>query len=532
MLTYVFGHKNPDTDAVTSAICMAYLKKQLGVDAQSFLLGDIRKEAKFVLDYFKVEKPDFLANVKPQVSDLKIEKTEGIHPNSSILDAFKKIEEKKLQSLPVITSDNKLVGIITMQDIVKGILEKDLRNLHTSLDNICRSLEGEILYKATEEVNGKLYTLAYELESVKGLLTKNDIVIVGDRYDVIDHLLETGIQLIILTGKKSLPDSYIAKAKKNNVSVIAVGVDTYEASLLINRCNYLESIASNEDIIKFNTGDLVEDIKETMLNSSFRNFPVVDNENHFLGFIGRRHLVNPSRKKVIMTDHNEFAQSVDGIEEAEILEIVDHHKIGGIETSAPINFRNMTVGCTCTILYLMYKENRIEIPKDIAGLMISGIISDTLLFRSPTTTAIDKQVVTELNEILKLDLEKYAMEMFKTGTSLEGYSIEEIVHMDFKEFTLEGKKVAIGQVFTLDVDSVFKKKNDFINYLQQTTYDIALLAITDIVKEGSYLLYKASNEVIDSAFSVKAEQGVWVNGLVSRKKQLVPNLTTGIGSTK
>ena len=527
-MVYVFGHKNPDTDAVTSAICMTYLKKQLGINAKAFLLGDIRKEAKFVLDYFKVEIPDFLANVKPQVKDLKIEKTEGIHPHFSILDAFKKIEEKNLQSLPVITSDNKLVGIVTMQDIVKGLLEKDLRILHTSLDNICRSLGGEVIYKADDEVNGRVYTLAYGLDSVKGSLSKKDIVIVGDRYDVIDHVLETGIQLMILTGKKSLPEEHIAKAKKNGVSVISVSVDTYEASLLINRCNYLGSIASSEDIIKFRTGELVEDIKETMLTSTYRNFPVVDESNHFLGFIGRRHLVNPSRKQVIMTDHNEFAQSVDGIHEAEILEIVDHHKIGGIETSAPINFRNMTVGCTCTILYLMYKESNIAIPHEIAGLMVSGIISDTLLFRSPTTTDLDKQVVSELNEILKLDLEKYSMDMFKAGTSLEGYSIEEIVHMDFKEFTLEGQKVAIGQVFTLDVDSVFKKKDAFISYLKQTTYDIALLAITDIVKEGSYLLYKAPDHVIKSAFNVNAEQGIWVKELVSRKKQLVPNLTHGL----
>lgn len=282
--------------------------------------------------------------------------------------------------------------------------------------------------------------------------------------------------------------------------------------------------------MKFYANDLVEDIKDTMLNSTFRNFPVVDKEDTFLGFIGRRHLVNPTKKKVILTDHNEFVQSVDGIQDAEILEIVDHHKIGGFQTSSPINFRNMTVGCTCTILYLMYQESSVAIPREIAGLMISAILSDTLFFKSPTTTDLDKKVVDELNKIAGLDLEKYAMDMFKAGTSLEGYSIEEIVHMDFKEFTLEGQNVAIGQVFTLDVDSVFKKKEDFIDYLKKTTYDVALLAITDIVKEGSYLLYKAPDKVISKSFNVDAAQGVWVNEVVSRKKQLVPNLTHGLAS--
>jgi manganese-dependent inorganic pyrophosphatase len=288
----------------------------------------------------------------------------------------------------------------------------------------------------------------------------------------------------------------------------------------------------NSDIVKFKECDYVDDIKEDVLNTHYRHYPVIDSNNLFLGLLGRHHLLNPNKKQVILVDHNEEAQSVDGLNQAELLEIIDHHKIGGVSTAAPINFRNMTVGSTCTIVYTMFKENNIEIPFEIAGVLTSGILSDTLLFRSPTTTNLDKVAVEDLNKILNLDVEKYAMEMFKAGTSLDGFSIKEIVNMDFKEFNLEGLKTGIGQVFTLDVDSIFNKKDEFLNYINDTEYDLCVLAITDIIKEGSYLIYKSKDKLISEAFNVDSSQGVFVDGVVSRKKQLVPNLTEAIKSSK
>ncbi len=231
---------------------------------------------------------------------------------------------------------------------------------------------------------------------------------------------------------------------------------------------------------------------------------------------------------VVLVDHNEYAQSHDELKEANLVEIVDHHKIGGITTDVPISFRVMPVGCSCTVIYNMFKENNVEIPYNIAGLLLSAILSDTLLFKSPTTTQTDIDACEALNKIVNVDMESYAMEMFKAGTSLDEFSIKEIVNMDFKEFEMSGKRVGIGQVFTLDIDSIFAKKDDFLAYINSTDYDMLVLAITDIIKEGSYLIYKAEDKVISQAFNVNAEQGVFAAGVVSRKKQLVPNLTEAI----
>ena len=239
-------------------------------------------------------------------------------------------------------------------------------------------------------------------------------------------------------------------------------------------------------------------------------------------------LVLEGKPQVVLVDHNEYGQSIDGLADADLVEIVDHHKLGGMATDTPLSMRLMPVGCTCTIITQMYKENNVEIPYDIAGLLMSAILSDTLIFKSPTTTEMDKLAVEELNKIVNVDVEKYAMDMFKAGTSLDGYSVEEIVHMDFKPFDMSGKNVGIGQVFTLDIDAVLNKQDEFLAYINSTDFDILVLAVTDIIKEGSYLIYKGSDKLISDAFNVEASQGVFVEGAVSRKKQLVPFLTEAV----
>lgn len=239
-------------------------------------------------------------------------------------------------------------------------------------------------------------------------------------------------------------------------------------------------------------------------------------------------LVLEGKPQVVLVDHNEYGQSIDGLADADLVEIVDHHKLGGMATDTPLSMRLMPVGCTCTIITQMYKENNVEIPYEIAGLLMSAILSDTLIFKSPTTTEMDKLAVEELNKIVNVDVEKYAMDMFKAGTSLDGYSVEEIVHMDFKPFDMSGKNVGIGQVFTLDIDAVLNKQDEFLAYINSTDFDILVLAVTDIIKEGSYLIYKGSDKLISDAFIVEASQGVFVEGAVSRKKQLVPFLTEAV----
>ena len=239
-------------------------------------------------------------------------------------------------------------------------------------------------------------------------------------------------------------------------------------------------------------------------------------------------LVLEGKPQVVLVDHNEYGQSIDGLADADLVVIVDHHKLGGMATDTPLSMRLMPVGCTCTIITQMYKENNVEIPYEIAGLLMSAILSDTLIFKSPTTTEMDKLAVEELNKIVNVDIEKYAMDMFKAGTSLDGFSVEEIVHMDFKPFDMSGKNVGIGQVFTLDIDAVLNKQDEFLTYINSTDFDILVLAVTDIIKEGSYLIYKGSDKLISDAFNVEASQGVFVEGAVSRKKQLVPFLTEAV----
>lgn len=534
-MIYVFGHKNPDTDSVTSAIALSNLKNKLDCKSIPYILGKENKETKYVLEYFNVDSPKPLENIKTQIKDLNYDRVEGISSNHSILYAYKLMEEKRIRTLPIVDKNNKLIGIITMKDIAMGLIKGDFYHLKASLENIAKDLGGKVLIANNNEVEGKINIISYYGDTLKKeeILSKNSIVIVGDRYDIIDYALECGIELLIITGGKKLPDKYIDKAKRKNVNLILVKTDTYTTSKLISQCNYLSSIMIDSDIVKFNQNEYLDDIKEELINNKHSNYPIVTDKNEFLGFISRRHILNPNRKKVILVDHNEYSQSADGLDEAEILEIVDHHKIGDISTSMPITFRNMPLGSTCTIVFQMYKEYNIPIDRKMAGILMSGIISDTLLLKSPTTTYFDKHAVNELNSILKMDLDNFAMEMFRAGTSLEGQSISEIFYKDFKEFRIHGNKVGIGQVFTLDIKDVLSRKEEFLEFINNIHKDkdnfVTLLLITDILKKGSYILFRSNNKgVIAKAFDVQPLQGIFVRDMVSRKKQVIPKLTEAI----
>ncbi|MTI70646.1 MAG: putative manganese-dependent inorganic diphosphatase [Firmicutes bacterium] len=534
MSDYIFGHKNPDTDSITSAIALSNLKNKLGHDTLACRLGDINKETKYVLNHFKVDKPIFIENVKTQIKDLNYDEVMSIDPKHSILYAYKLMEEKKIRTLPIV-KDNKLIGIVTMKDIAMGLINGNYYNLKTGLTDMASDLKGKVLVKSEDEIEGRIYVISYFYKTIKKdkFLDENSIIIVGDRYDIIKHAIDSKVKLIIITGDNDLPEKYLKKAEKNNVNIISVNMDTYTTSKLINQCNYISSIMKDTNIVKFYEGEYLDDIREKIITNKHSYYPVVTKDNKYLGFMSRRHMLKPNKKKVYLVDHNEYTQSALGLEEAEILEIIDHHKLGDIKTDTPINFRNNPVGSTCTILYNMYRELNIDIDYRIAGLLISGIISDTLLLKSPTTTLYDKNAVNELNKILNLDIEKYAMDMFKAGTSLEGQSIDEIFYKDFKEFNINGNKIGIGQVFTLDIEDVFNRKEKFIEFIkkiqQDKDYEITLLLITDIMKEGSYLIYKCVREgIMETAFNKEAMQGMFVEGVVSRKKQVIPRISDAL----
>ena len=533
MSIFIFGHKNPDTDSVASAIAFSHLKNTLGYETIPCILGDINKETQYVLNYFNLPIPRLLDNVKAQVKDLTYSFDKSASENSSILSIYKLMEEEDLQTVAIVDEDDKLKGIVSMKDIAMGLIKGDFYHLNTSLDNLLQDLNGQVLVKNRSDFDGRVSVIAYYYKTISNTLGPKDIIIVGDRYDVIQEAIQAKVQLIIITGANSIPEKYIQLANDNRVTIISIPWDTYYTSKMINQSNLVSSIMRSKNIIWFYEDDYLEEINEEIISTNHRNYPVIDKDGRFLGFINKKHILSPQRKKVILVDHNEYAQSVDGLKEAEILEIVDHHKLGDISTSMPINFRNSIVGSTCTIIYQMFREYNIDIEYNIAGLLISGILSDTLYFKSPTTTDMDRNAVNYLNQILNLDIENYVMEMFKTGTSLEGESIEDIFYNDFKEFYLESHKTGISQVFTLDIDDVFRRKELILDFIETThknnNYDITLLLITDILKEGSYILYKSVNDnIISTAFDTEVEQGVFLEGIISRKKQVVPKLQEAI----
>ncbi|MCX7921490.1 MAG: putative manganese-dependent inorganic diphosphatase [Clostridia bacterium] len=533
MTFYIFGHKNPDTDSVASCIAFSYLKNQLGFNAVAGVLGSINKESRFVLDYFRVPVPKLIENVKTQVADINIDRVSGVSADRSILWAYKLMASNNYKTLAVTDSNNKLTGIITMKDIAMSLISGDFYTLNTSTENIASALGGHLIAGENCCVRGKIVVVAYKYDSMKSILNEDTIVIVGDRYDVIEYAIDLKVKLIIITGGRKLPENYLNAAILNKVPVISVSTDTYTTSKLINECNFISTIMKNDKLVAFYPNFYLDEVEEEILSTSFRNYPVVDDSNTFLGFLSRKHILNPGKKKVILVDHNEYGQSADGLDEAEIVEIVDHHKLGDISTHVPISFRNIPVGSTCTIIFYMFKEYRIEPSYEIAGLLLSGILSDTLAFKSPTTTEMDKKAAEELNLVLNLDIESYSTSMFKAGTSLEGHSIEEIFYKDFKEFSIDQYELGISQVFTLDIESVFNRKEHFIELIgkihKDKEYFLTLMLVTDILKEGSYLFFQCKNEnVISVAFNIEVEQGAYVPHTVSRKKQIIPKILEAI----
>lgn len=526
----IFGHKTPDTDSVCAAIALSHLKNETNELSKPYVLGSINKETEFVLKYFNVQVPEKLNNVKIQIKDLAYDRVEPFNKNNSVHFAYFNMNENKLRTLPIIDEQGCLAGIITMKDIAMSLINTDQRYLNTSYDNIIETLLGKCVLKFNEEIDGEIIVASFEEKTLRksDVLNKNSIVIVGDRYDVINYAIEIGVRLIIVTGDFSISEELIQLARNNKVNIISTAYQTYYTAKNIVLSKYVKDIMKDKDIMMFSEEDYLNDCKEDIEGSKHSKFPIISHDKKYLGLLSRNHLINPQRKKVILVDHNEMNQSAEGLDEAEILEIIDHHKIGDIKTSIPIVFRNIPVGSSNTIIYNMYKERNISIKKEVAGLMLSGIISDTLLFKSPTTTQADKNAVDELLKIVDIDLLQYAMDMFKAGTSLEGYSLEEILFQDFKKFNLVYKNVGISQVFTLDINQIMDRKEEFVKLIDHMTEDkdyfMIIMAVTDIVNEGSYMFYTSNKERLVKSIFDDAYQGIYVDKCVSRKKQIVPKV--------
>lgn len=530
--TLIFGHQKPDTDTVTSAIVLSYLRNKLGDHTEPRVLGDINNETKFVLDYFKFETPKFLNDVRLQIKDTDYSKDCFLHEKDSIFKAYDYMMETSISTVPVVNEKNDYLGAVCMKYITGDLIDGDLGTLDTSYDNILDALKGKEVLRFNGEISGNIIVPSSNSDSFKKNISINNesVIIVGERRNIIDYVIKSKCAIIILTDGVSLTDEQLKMAKENNVNVLSTNYDGITTANLVVFSNYIRNKIKIDEIITVNENDALFDALEVANKKKFSNYPILNNSGKCLGVFRANITDNKHPKKVILVDHNEREQSVVGLDEAEIIEIVDHHKIGNIGTSMPINFRNMPLGCTETILYLMFKENGVEIPKNIAGLMMSGIISDTLLLSSPTTTDVDKKALKELSKIAGVDYEKYGMEMFKAGSSMEGKSISEIIHGDFKNFTVDNQKVGIGQVSTMSTDEIMSKQDEFISCLNEIAkdedYSVIALFVTDILKNGSYIFFnEKSSDIVSNSFGVDdIKEGYFFDGLVSRKKQIVPKI--------
>lgn len=527
----VFGHINPDTDSVTASITLANLKRKMGLNAEERVLGDINKETKFVLDYFNVKEPRYLNDTKLRIKDMDYRKNCFINEYSSIMETYDYMMENNTTGVPIVDEDKKFISLVTAKDILNESIFSNDVSLITSYDNIIKTINGKEVVRVSDEIEGSIKAAAFAHATFESNvnLTRDDIIIVGDRHYIIELAIKSKVKLLIIVGGNTLKKDEIKLAKKNKVNVILTDLNTFETSRIILNSNYVKKLASKTNYVLYEK-DSYDDFMEKSKSLKVDNYPVVDKNLVCKGLLRKSELGKSNKRKVILVDHNEIEQSAIGLEEAEIIEIVDHHKIGRVSTKIPINFRNMAVGSTNTIIYELYKENKEKISKEMAGLMISGIISDTLLLKSPTTTIHDKNAVKALKKICKLNINKYGIEMFKAGTSLEGMSVSDILNLDSKTFKNNDITFTVSQAFTLDILEILNDKDKYLdeidNIMNNSKVDAYVFVITDIIKNGSYLLYnKECEESIRKAFNLKkVSEGVFVKNVVSRKKQIVPVL--------
>ena len=539
--TFIFGHHNPDTDSVCSAIALSYYKNKLGFNTEPRILDEINKETEYVLNYFDVSEPAYLDNVKLQIKDIYYHKNFFMKETDSIKKVYDFLLKKSITGLPIVNDKQEFVGLITLKMILNRLFGGNLRKLNTSYDNILEVLNAREVLRFSDKVKGEVLVGGYrsmifvnEIE-----LSSNDILVTSNRPMIINYAINEGIKNIVVVGPQELDEECYENAKKNKVNIFRTEYDTFYTIKLISLANFAKCFCDTKRVTCFKEDDYYNDFVDISKKLKYNNYPVIDDDNKCLGLLRLTDLDNVNKKKVILVDHNESGQSVMGLRQAEIVEIVDHHKIGDLTTNNPINFRNMAVGSTNTIIYQLFKEKNMEIPKDIAGLMLAGILSDTLILKSPTTTEYDKYAVKELTKIAEVDYEKFGIDMFKAGTSLKGKTKEEIINTDIKSFNFDDEtRYAVSQIFTLDIDSIMKDIDSYIklieNMKEKGDYKFIVVAITDILKNGSYFIFTESGkEIIKAGYATTdISEGMYIDGQVSRKKQIVPALINGINRLK
>jgi len=537
---FVVGHKNPDTDSICSAICYANLKSQLCEDTDYIAMraGHINEETQYVLERFDVQPPLYLKDVRTQVRDIEIRETEGVSQDISLKKAWNFMKNKNVATLPI-TEKNKLTGLISISDIATSYMDvydsKILATAKTKYKNILETLDAEMVVGDVENFfdKGKVLVAAANPDLMENYIEEHDLVILGNRYESQLCAIEMKADCIIVCEGAAVSMTIKKMAEEKGCTVISTPHDTYTVARLINQSMPISHFMRRDHLITFQMDEFTDNIKETMAKKRHRDFPVLDKYGNYIGMISRRNLLNMSLKKLILVDHNEKSQAVDGVESAEILEIIDHHRIGSLETISPVFFRNQPLGCTATIIYQMYRENGVEISQTIASLLCAAIVSDTLMYRSPTCTEYDKQAAEELAAIAGIQVEEFARAMFKAGSNLKSKEPEEIFFQDFKTFSINDVSFGVGQINAMTREELADIKEKLKPYLEEAVgklnVNMIFFMLTDIISESTELLYVGNNagELIENAFGVSPDEDSFrLEGVISRKKQLIPTLMT------
>lgn len=526
---YIFGHKKPDTDSVAGAISFAYLKRKLGINAEARILSEVNKETIYALNRFGFEVPKYLNDVKVELKDIKYNKNYYANQNDSIFNVYNTFNEHGITGIPLVDDHKKFVGYVSLKELANELIKGDTNEINAKFMDIVDVLNASSYYKFDDFISGNVLAVALPFAQFSDFINiYEDTILICGRDSIIEDAVKHKARLIIVVANKELTKEEIDLIRFNKVNVIVTPYDTFKTSRLITLANPIKTIKRSSSAVCFGPNDYLTDFVEISNKLKHTNYPIVNSKGYCDGMLRLIDTNLITRKKVILVDHNEPSQSADGLNEADILEIVDHHNIGKISTLLPINFRNMSVGSVNTIIYTLYKENNIEIPSDIAGLMLSGIISDTLLLASPTTTELDKQVSKDLANIAEVDLYKYGKELLKSGVSNDGLTINEIVYKDFKSYVTGEVKFGIGQVFTTDFKEYSDRLNEYVDELNHIAdnndYKVACLFVTDILENNSYLLFNdGAKEYLNDAYELSdIKEGEKLMGVISRKKQMVP----------
>lgn len=540
---YIIGHRNPDTDSICSAIGYAHLKQALGENVVAARAGKVNAETKYALEYFHMQQPLLLSDLYPRVKDVLLDCKIVVKQHDTLRQLGEIMRDHDLRSVPVTDSKGILVGIVTVSDLAKRYFQElgmaNLSDMRVRYRDIIAAIDAKVLVDGIESdfIQGDVRIAAGSLKTIKAGIKENDIVLIGDRHDeTIIDCVEQDISVLIITGNGRVSADVIEAAEARHMFVLSTPYDTYTTARLINQCVPVRRIM-HENPVCFKPMDLLSDIKGTMEETHYRNYPVIEN-GRLVGLVSRDELTMPERDRVILVDHNERGQAVEGIEEAKIVEVIDHHRLGGIQTSEPIFTHAEPVGCTATIVANMHWQQDVDIPAPVAGLLLSAILSDTVLFKSPTCTPYDKKTAERLAEIAGVDLKEYGMAMLKAGSGIGDMTPMEIAKNDSKEFQMGDYHLLISQISVMDTKEVLGLEPQLIEAMtticEKEGFDMSLVMVTDILEEATYLLYAGSPKtLIGEAFKKDASgTHVYLPGVMSRKKQIVPPLSEAVKRIK